>query len=448
MLLANKPHATEPRCGKALALAALLALLLPATPAPGPAPAEDYEAATTGNTPDAVAHPADARPDVERVRHLAGLGAARWHAQGQRGRGVTVAVLDTGFRGYRQHLGKALPARVRVRSFRDDGDLEARDSQHGILCGEVVHAVAPEAELLFANWEPDRPDRFLDAVRWARSAGAQVISCSIIMPSWSDGEGNGPVHAELANLLGKGDRPGDMLCFASAGNTAQRHWSGSFRDGGDGYHTWAPGQTVNLVTPWSGERVSVELCAVAGASLVLSVHDAVTAQEVGRSPLRCATERSCAVVRFLPKPGHTYEVRVRREGGRPALFHLVVLGGGLRYAKARGSVCFPGDGPAVVALGAVEGEGRRASYSSCGPNSCAPKPDLVASVPFPSLWRPRPFSGTSAAAPQAAALAALVWSRHPDWTAARVRDALREAARDLGPPGHDHETGYGLVCLP
>jgi subtilisin family serine protease len=77
-----------------------------------------------------------------------------------------------------------------------------------------------------------------------------------------------------------------------------------------------------------------------------------------------------------------------------------------------------------------------------------PKPDFVAPVPFASAWRPKPFGGTSAAAPQAAALAALVWSRHPDRTAAEVRSALRSAALDLLTPGHDWETGYGLVRLP
>jgi subtilisin family serine protease len=64
------------------------------------------------------------------------------------------------------------------------------------------------------------------------------------------------------------------------------------------------------------------------------------------------------------------------------------------------------------------------------------------------LWRERPFTGTSAAAPLAAALAALWWSRHRDWTADQVRKAMRSAARDLGPPGHDWETGYGLIHLP
>ena len=102
----------------------------------------------------------------------------------------------------------------------------------------------------------------------------------------------------------------------------------------------------------------------------------------------------------------------------------------------------------MLAVGAVDADGRRLFYSACGPNSPRPKPDFVAEVPFPSLWRAQPFSGTSAAAPEAAGLAALWWSRHPDWTAQQVRTAMRQTARDLGPPGHDWETGYGLVRLP
>ena len=64
-----------------------------------------------------------------------------------------------------------------VRSFRADQNLEARDSQHGVLCAEVIHALAPQARLLLANWEPDDPNSFLSAVRWAREEGASIISC-------------------------------------------------------------------------------------------------------------------------------------------------------------------------------------------------------------------------------------------------------------------------------
>ncbi len=117
---------------------------------------------------------------------------------------MKIAILDSGFRGYRDYLGKALPAQLKARSFRMDGNLEARDSQHGILCGEVIHALAPAAELFLANWEPDDPGRFLDAVRWAREQGARIISCSVIMPSWSDGNGGGTFDDTLDQILGDG----------------------------------------------------------------------------------------------------------------------------------------------------------------------------------------------------------------------------------------------------
>src|SRR5262249_54967173 len=133
-------------------------------------------------------------------------------------------------------------------------------SQHGIMCGEIVHALAPDAELLFANWDADRPDEFLDAVRWARSQGARILSCSLIMPSWSDGEGGGPTHQALARLLRRDATTADGLCFASAGNTAQRHWSGLFHDAGKGFHDWRSGHVANTLTPWGTEEVSVELC--------------------------------------------------------------------------------------------------------------------------------------------------------------------------------------------
>ncbi len=387
-------------------------------------------------------------PALRQLEHLRRLGADRWQAAGALGQRLKIAVLDSGFRGYRAHLGKELPARVIARSFRRDGNLEARDSQHGILCGEVLHTLAPEAELLFANWEPDSPEQFLQAARWARQQGARIISCSVIMPSWSDGEGGGPFHEALARILGTGRDAGDVLFFASAGNTARRHWSGPFHDAGDGYHEWQAGEVNNVLVPWGSNRVSVEMFWRPGAQYRLTVLDANTGSPVGRSVVRSGKGKTCAIVRFTPQARHGYLVRVQRVAGQTGSFHVVALGGDLRGSTARGSIACPADGAAVIAVGAVTSDGRRAWYSSCGPNSQSPKPDLVAPVPFPSRWRAMPFTGTSAAAPQAAGLAALVWSRHPDWSADRVRQVLRTSAEDLGPPGHDFETGYGLVRLP
>jgi subtilisin family serine protease len=403
-------------------------------------------------TPDAFSSAPMIEGLPQRSELLERLGVSAWHANGWRGQGLKAAVLDSGFSGYKAYLGGALPRDVKVHSFRFDGNLEAKASQHGILCAEVLHALAPDAELLLANWEPEHPDQFLAAVRWARQQGARIISCSVIMPTWSDGEGHGRIHDELARLLGRGDRPDDALFFASAGNTAQRHWSGTFEDGGDGYHVWKCAGGVapidNAIKPWGSERVSVELCCPARAGYEVIVSDASPERLVGRMRSTDSAGGAHAVVAFVPESGHDYRVRVRQVRGAPGGFHLVVLGGGLQHATRQGSIPFPGDGAEVVAVGAVDQTGRRLHYSSCGSRSAGRKPDLMATVPFPSSWRARPFSGTSAAAPQGAALAALVWSRHAAWNAGRVGAVLRDAARPCSPARPAWETGHGLIHLP
>ncbi len=55
------------------------------------------------------------------------------------------------------------------------------------------------------------------------------------------------------------------------------------------------------------------------------------------------------------------------------------------------------------------------------------------------------FDGTSMATPHVSAVAALVWSHHPNCTAANIRNALNATAQDLGAAGRDVKFGYGLV---
>jgi subtilisin family serine protease len=410
-----------------------------------PFPAESAATPDTQIAGDAGSFP-------RRSEVLERLGVPAWHARGWRGQGLKVAVLDSGFMGYRAYLGTALPSTVKVRSFRFDGNLEAKDSQHGILCAEVIHTLAPQAELLLANWEPERPDQFLASVRWARQEGARVLSCSIIMPTWSDCAGHGRIHEELTRLLREDDASGDALFFASAGNTAQRHWSSPFEEGGDGYHVWRDNDggahTENGLRPWGSERVSVELCCPVRDVYEVLVIDATEQRVMGQAFSTEAAGTGSAVVAFWPLSGHDYRVKVRRVHGGAADFHLVVLGGGLAYSSSPGSIPFPGDGAEVLAVGAVDGTGRRLAYSSCGLRQGEIKPDLVATVPFPSSWRTRPFSGTSAAAPQAGALAALLWSRHPDWNAEQIRTALTSAAAPCPVRSSRWETGHGLLRLP
>src|SRR4051812_29187867 len=48
----------------------------------------------------------DHDPAAETLRRM---GVPAWHQAGLRGKGVKIAILDSGFRGYRKALGKVLP---------------------------------------------------------------------------------------------------------------------------------------------------------------------------------------------------------------------------------------------------------------------------------------------------------------------------------------------------
>jgi subtilisin family serine protease len=370
------------------------------------------------------------------------LGVSDWHAAGWRGQGIKVAVLDSGFRGYRKLLGQVLPWRITGQSFRTDRNLEGKDSQHGILCGEVIHTLAPKAEVLMANWEPDQPEAFLRAMRWAREQGARIISCSVIMPGWSDGRGGGQWHPRLAEALGVGTA-NECLLFACAGNIAQRHWAGPAKANAQGYQLWSTGQMDNPLSPWDDRPVTIEVVTADPRTVTAQVWDTTRQRVVGNF----SRARDHVAVRFHPDTDHHYVLRLKHERPSAGPIRVVALGAGLEQHTAEGSIAFPADGAAVIAVGAVDAQGHRAAYSAGGQVGPLPKPDFVASVPFPSRWREQPFGGTSAAAPQAAALAAVLWSKHPTWTAGQIRAALQKSSTDLNTPGHDWQTGYGLLHL-
>ncbi|MET7996861.1 S8 family serine peptidase [Amycolatopsis sp. NPDC005232] len=74
------------------------------------------------------------------------------------------------------------------------------------------------------------------------------------------------------------------------------------------------------------------------------------------------------------------------------------------------------------------------------------KPDITAADGVAtSVAGFQPFYGTSAAAPHAAAIAALLLSGKPTATPAEIRSALVSSAIDLGAPGYDAVTGAGVI---
>ena len=112
---------------------------------------------------------------------------------------------------------------------------------------------------------------------------------------------------------------------------------------------------------------------------------------------------------------------------------------------------YPASWPHVLAVGATDQSDVPASFSTIGPwlDLAAPGKDMLGAVPH---WRSangyRIESGTSFAAPIVAAAAAWVWTVRPTLTASQVSALLRASARDVGAPGFDSATGWGIVDIP
>jgi hypothetical protein len=110
---------------------------------------------------------------------------------------------------------------------------------------------------------------------------------------------------------------------------------------------------------------------------------------------------------------------------------------------------YPADYPHVFTVAATD-EADEPAYFSSGSSAvdvAAPGTD----IPIQDPNDPDGYAlvdGTSFSSPIAAAVAAWVWSIRPQLEATQVSELLRRTARDIGSPGFDNRSGFGVVSLP
>ena len=124
-------------------------------------------------------------------------------------------------------------------------------------------------------------------------------------------------------------------------------------------------------------------------------------------------------------------------------------------ATAQNTLSAPADGDSVIAVGAVDISGVRASFSSYGPPADNPtryKPDVMADGVFNYIPIPTPgningytsiFFGTSFSCPLVAGAAALILQKNPSWSPIQIREALRMTASRANNP--DNFYGWGII---
>ncbi|MBQ0911667.1 S8 family serine peptidase [Streptomyces sp. RM99] len=121
------------------------------------------------------------------------------------------------------------------------------------------------------------------------------------------------------------------------------------------------------------------------------------------------------------------------------------------------SIGSPGAADSALTVGAVDSADRAAWFTSAGPRygDNALKPDL--SAPGVGILAARSrltegsgdytsLDGTSMATPHVSGVAALLAERHPDWSGARLKDALMSTARQLDASAY--RLGAGRVSVP
>ncbi|MFF4252096.1 S8 family serine peptidase [Streptomyces sp. NPDC001663] len=202
----------------------------------------------------------------------------------------------------------------------------------------------------------------------------------------------------------------------------------------------APGATLAVGKVLSDQGSGSESQIIAGMEWAArDVHAKVVSMSLGSTEPSDGTDPMAQAVDTLSK-----------ETG--ALF--VVAAGNTGAPSSIGS---PGAADAALTIGAVDAEDLAAYFTSAGPRygDNALKPDL--SAPGVDILAARSqltggsgyytsMSGTSMATPHVAGVAALLAEEHPDWTGARLKDALMSSSSQLDTSAY--ELGAGRVSVP
>lgn len=106
---------------------------------------------------------------------------------------------------------------------------------------------------------------------------------------------------------------------------------------------------------------------------------------------------------------------------------------------------YPAGLPHVLTVAATNRSDAVTSFSSQSPfvDLSAPGAGIVVASALSRGWQPA--SGTSFSAPLVAGAAAWVWTDRPDLDWTQLFEVMRRSARDIGKPGRDWRSGFGVL---
>lgn len=415
-------------------------------------------------------------------------------AMGPNGTGVKVGVLSDSVDALAMLIGTGdLPPGTTVVPGQDG----IPGTSEGTAMMEIVHDLAPGAQLFFATAFAS-PESMADNIRTLRF----VYGCDIIVDdvSWSN-EGvfqDGPIAQAVNDVTASG-----ALYFSSAGNNGNitngtsGTWEGDFNPGPPsaaplpaGYmlHIFSGAQAFNFITnvagvldlQWSdplGGSVNDYDLFLLNATGTVVICASTDVQNGTEDPLEecfnpngfpagsriVVAKKDSAALRALHVDAFFGDTRFTIATSGATFGHnagLNTVGTAATYWNSAHTGTRPFVGGAANPTEVFSSDGPRKIFYD--PNGTAitsgnvlfgtnggmtlVKPDIAAAdgvaAKTPGFF---PFFGTSAAAPHAAAIAALVKSARPDYTNAQILTAMKQTALDIRAPGLDRDSGYGIV---
>jgi hypothetical protein len=422
--------------------------------------------------------------------------AAAWHAAGHTGAGVKIGIVD-GFHGAVWDTAAAAgdlpaqPAGTFCLILGNECDVWASGVEHGVAVAELIHELAPGAQLYVAT--ALSATDLQAAVDWFVANGVTVVNRSLGAALDGPGDGTGPLNEVADNAVAAG-----IAWFNSAGNEAGRgtelgnYYRAPFTDtDGDGWHEFVDPSGVASDT---FENLAIS-CASGYLMSSLRWDDwGDPGQATDYDLFAFATpdtdgngnaEQYDITYGVQDAVNHAFDFGAGWQGpggGEPPLEHLGLGNAGncsgTVYLAIRmdsvndgtddvieimaeddielwsnpGSAGYPivdSANPGVFGMGAVDADHGIADYSSEGPtNDGRIKPDFTARSGVQTVGLPN-FHGTSASSPIAAGLSALVLAAGHAHTPAELRAwLLARASVDGGASGPDSVYGHGELILP
>jgi Subtilase family len=371
-------------------------------------------------------------------------------------------------------------------------DLPSGGEDEGRAMLQIVHDLAPGARLYYAT-------AFLGSASFASNIQAlRNNGCDIIIDDVGYADESPFQDAIIAQAVNTVTASG-ALYFSSAGNAGNLNdgtpgvWEGDFSDSGtdlviDGnsagrlhrFNATSLFNTMNL----SGDPTSLALFWSDALGQSANDYDLFILNSAGNTVLRMSDNPQTGVqnpFEFIDTINNGEKIAIVKFSGSGRFIHLTNNDGRLsigtsgqtaghncavnafNVAAVRASTAgggafvggftnpvetFSSDGLRRVFYNANGTAITPGNFSSTG-GSVRQKPDIAAADGVATTLPPstglNPFFGTSAAAPHAGAVAALLKSFSPSLTAAQIRSILTSTALDIEAPGVDRDSGAGIV---